>query len=127
MQLVIDLFGKIANIDVDALSNSDALNLLISASSFFVSALSLVVAAIALIYAAIQYVLKSGESFRGMYSTASSVWSKQMYVSEVVIENTKDKSIAISYIYLRIEKIYISSLQIMILLQESFLRLKLLK
>lgn len=104
MQFIFDFYRKISNIDVQNLNSPDALNLFIAVSSLFISVLSFGVAAIALIYAWIQFVLKSGTSFHGMYLTATSVWSKQRYIAEVVIENKKDKSIAINYIYLKIAK-----------------------
>jgi len=57
---------------------------------------------IALIYTGYQFVLKKGTKFYGVFTTSSSVWSKQKYISEIIIENKKDKAAAISYIYLRI-------------------------
>lgn len=102
MQKLKDLLIKISNIDVYSLSNTDVLNFLISISSLLVAILSFIVAMIVLFYTGYQFFLKKGSKFYGIYSISSSVWSKQSYVGEIIIENKKDKSSAISYVYLRI-------------------------
>lgn len=93
---------KIAEIDTSKITDIEALNLLISTSSLAISAASFFIAAIVLFYAAYQFILKRGSKFHGTFTTSSSVWSDQRYVSEIIIENTKDKATALSTIYLRI-------------------------
>ena len=102
MQKLIDILIRIMEIEPSKLSNTDLLNLLISISSLAIALLSFAVAIIALIYTGYQFVLKKGTKFYGMHTTSSSVWSKQRYISEIIIENKKDKAAAINYIYLRI-------------------------
>ncbi|WP_243055346.1 hypothetical protein [Pseudomonas sp. BP01] len=102
MQSLKEIFSKVMDIDPSRLSNTDLLNLIISTSSLAVAVLSFAVAMIALIYTGYQFLLKKGTSFYGIFGTSASVWSKQRYVSDIIIENKKDKSATISYIYLRI-------------------------
>lgn len=101
MDSFVEYFQRIRSIDPADLNNIDVLNFFVSASSLFVSTLSLGVALIALIYAWIQFLSKSGMDFHGIFATSTSIWSRQRYISEIILENKKDKSIAISYIYLR--------------------------
>ena len=108
MQKLKDLLIKISEIDIYSLSNAEALNFLISISSLLVAIFSSIVAMIVLIYTGYQVFLKKGSKFYGTYSISSSVWSKQSYIGEIIIENKKDKASAISCIYLRIgSNIYI--------------------
>lgn len=79
-------------------------NLLISILSLVVAATSLVIALIILFYTIYQFSLKRGSRFYGTFTISSSVWSRQHYVSYIIIENTKDKAAAINTIYLRIGK-----------------------
>jgi len=102
MQNLNDILVKLLEIEPSKLGGADLLNLLISLSSLAVAVLSFAVAMIALIYTGYQFVLKKGTKFYGVFTTSSSVWSKQKYISEIIIENKKDKAAAISYIYLRI-------------------------
>lgn len=102
MQKLKDILIKMMEIEPSKLSNTDLLNLLVSISSLAIAVLSFAVAMIALIYTGYQFFLKKGTKFYGVYLTSGSVWSKQRYVSEIIIENKKDKAAAISYIYLRI-------------------------
>lgn len=108
METLKGLLVKISRIDITKLSDSEALNLLISVTSLAIAILSLAIALIVLFYAAYQFILKRGSKFYGAFSISSSIWSNQRYVGEVILENTKDKSAAISTIYLRLGKnIYI--------------------
>lgn len=93
---------KITEIDTSKISDTEAINLLLSISSLAISAASLLIAAIVLFYAAYQFILKRGSKFHGTFTTSGSVWSDQRYISEIIIENTKDKATALSTIYLRI-------------------------
>lgn len=102
MQKLKEIFIRILEIEPSKLSNTDLLNLLISSSSLIVAILSFIVAMIALIYTGYQFLLKKGTRFCGVFTTSSSVWSRQRYISEIIIENKKDKAAAINHIYLRI-------------------------
>ncbi|MGE8189807.1 hypothetical protein [Pseudomonas sp. NPDC086278] len=102
MQKLKEILIKIIEIDPSKLSNTDLLNFFISISSLAVAILSFAVAMIALVYTGYQFVLKKGTKFYGMYTTSGSVWSKQRYISEIIIENKKDKAAAINFIYLRV-------------------------
>jgi len=104
VQFLSNLYNKIVNLEINSITNTEALNLFISANSLLVSLFSLLVALIVLGYAAYQFALKRGVKFVGMYATSTSVWSKQPYVAEVIIENAKDKAVAVSAIYLRIDR-----------------------
>ncbi|WP_440093920.1 hypothetical protein ACTACL_09490 [Pseudomonas syringae] len=102
MEKFTESLAKIRDIDMSALSNTDLLSLFISSSSLAVAIFSFIIAMIALIYTGYQFYLKNGTRFEGTYSLTSSVWSQQHYISNVLIENKKDKAAAINYIYLRI-------------------------
>lgn len=102
MELLKETLIKIMSIDTSKLSSTELLNLIISLSSLAVAILSFAVAMIALVYTGYQFILKKGTKFYGIYGTSSSIWSKQRYISEIIIENRKDKAAAINYIYLRI-------------------------
>jgi len=65
-------------------------------------ALGLIVAILALLLAALNYRRKSGLDVRGGYSLASSIDCDDKYVSSVILENLKDRSITIFAIYLRV-------------------------
>lgn len=97
-----DIIIKITEMDVSRLSNTEVLNLLISISSLAVAVFSFGVSMIALVYAGYQFYLKIGTSFYGVYSLTHSSSGRQRYISEVIIENRKDKAVAVSFIYLRI-------------------------
>lgn len=94
------LLNKIDKADISKMSDSEALNLLMSITSLAIAILSLAIAVVVLFYAAYQFFSKRGSRFCGMFSIAGSVWSSQRYVGEVILENTKDKSVAINTIYL---------------------------
>lgn len=96
------LYAKLTTSDFKNLEDADILNIVLASSSLSVALLSLAISFILLVYAAYQYFLKSGENFHGIFAVSSSVWSNQRYVSELVIENCKDKSAVISTIYLRV-------------------------
>jgi len=102
MENIQPIISSITTIDPAKLNNTELLNLLISITSLFIAVLSFAVAMIALIYTGYQFILKKGTKFYGIYVTSSSIWSQQRYVSEIILENKKDKASAINYIYLRI-------------------------
>lgn len=64
--------------------------------------LGLLVATLALSLAALNYRRKSGLDVRGGYSLASNIDCDDKYVSSVILENLKDRSITIFAIYLRV-------------------------
>ncbi|MBF8775617.1 hypothetical protein [Pseudomonas fulva] len=102
MENIISILRKIGEIDPQKLEDADLLNFVVSLSSFLVAALSLVISLILLVYTVYQYFLKSGDKFYGAFAVSSSVWSKQSYISEIILENSKDKVSVIGTIYLRI-------------------------
>jgi hypothetical protein len=100
MDAMEETLSKIGRTDISKMSDSEALNLLMSVTSLAIATLSLVIAFIVLFYSAYQFFSKRGSRFRGIFSISSSVWSSQRYIGEVILENTKDKAVAISTIYL---------------------------
>jgi hypothetical protein len=64
------------------------------------------IAVVAAWYSAKAYLLKSGLKLRGMYSTASSVFADDKYVGSVIIENQKDRAVAIYRIFLELSHGY---------------------
>lgn len=64
--------------------------------------LTSILTSIALIFAIKSYKLKSGQSIRGLYSTASSIACEDGFISSIELENYKDKAIIIYIIYLKI-------------------------
>ncbi|MDQ0741792.1 hypothetical protein [Pseudomonas sp. W4I3] len=108
MDALKELLSRIGKADIPSMSDSEALNLLMSITSLAIAALSLAIAVIVLFYAAYQFFSKRGSRFCGIFSIAGSVWSSQRYVGEVILENTKDKSVAINTIYLVVgQNIYV--------------------
>ena len=97
------------------LSNNDNISLV----SLIVAIVSLIIAAIGLIISIIVLVLtyktwklKSGISVLGWYGVTSSIESNTPYVSEIKLQNTKDKELAISNIYIHFGKnVYIDMLE----------------
>lgn len=104
METLKEILARLSKADILNLTDSEALNLLVSLTSLTVATLSLIITLIVLFYAACQFISKRGSKFRGAFSISSSMWSPQRYVGEVLLENTKDKVVAISVIYLRINK-----------------------
>lgn len=102
MDTLKETLNRIDRTDISKMSDSEVLNLLMSITSLAIATLSLVIALIVLFYAAYQFFSKRGSRFCGIFSISSSVWSSQRYVGEVILENTKDKAVAINTIYLRI-------------------------
>jgi len=102
MESIISIFRKIGEIDPQKLEDADLLNSVVSLSSLSVAALSLIISLILLVYSVYQYFLKSGDKFCGAFAVSSSVWSKQSYISEIILENSKDKVSVIGCIYLRV-------------------------
>ena len=70
--------------------------------SVFISLVALIVSIIALVYTAETYWLKLGARIRGNYSICSSVYCDDKYICNLILENTKDRSIAIYKIYIRL-------------------------
>lgn len=104
MELLDVFFDKLRAININEMGDGELIGLLISSLSFIVALFSTLVALIVLFYAAYQYWLKRGLGFRGLFVISQSDWSAQAYVGEVIVENTKDKAVAISGIYLRIDR-----------------------
>lgn len=102
MDALKETLHRIGKTDISKMSDSEALNILISMTSLTIATISLAIAMIVLFYAAYQFLSKRGSRFCGTFSISSSAWSRQRYVGEVILENTKDKAIAINTIYLRI-------------------------
>ena len=102
MDAVKEALHRIGRTDISKMSDSEALNLLISMTSLTIATLSLAIALAVLFYAAYQFFSKRGSRFCGIFWISSSVWSSQRYIGEVILENTKDKAVAINTIYLRI-------------------------
>lgn len=100
MDALKEILNRISRADVSKISDSEALNLLVSITSLAIATLSLAIALAVLFYAAYQFFSKRGSRFCGIFSISSSIWSNQRYVSEVILENTKDKAVAINTIYL---------------------------
>lgn len=102
MEILSIIYAQITTLDLRNLKNSDILNFVISLSSLSVALLSLVISLVLLGYTVYQYLLKRGEKFYGIFAVSNSVWSNQRYVSDVIIENYKDKSAIISTVYLKL-------------------------
>ncbi|WP_275547551.1 hypothetical protein [Pseudomonas sp. Marseille-Q0931] len=103
MSFVEEFLIKTGEVDIAAMDGNTFISLLISASSLVVAFFSFAIALIVLFYAAYQHFSKRGVEFHGLFQVSSSAWSNQPYVSEVVIENFKDKAVAVSTIYLRVD------------------------
>lgn len=102
MDTLKEILIKISRIDISKMSDNDTLNLLITITSLAIATLSLVIATFVLFYTVYQFISKRGSRFCGIFSISSSTWSNQRYVGEVILENTKDKAVAISTVYLRV-------------------------
>lgn len=63
---------------------------------------SMLIAMIAIWIAYKNYLRKGGLDIRGAYSVTASVESSEKYISEILIENAKDRSVTIFAIYLQI-------------------------
>lgn len=78
------------------------------ASSVLVAMIALLISALAIYFTAKTYWQKKGAFVRGHYTTSSSVTTKHKYVSNILLENLKDRSIIIFGFYLRMSRnIYI--------------------
>ncbi|MBL3591112.1 MAG: hypothetical protein JMN24_15145 [gamma proteobacterium endosymbiont of Lamellibrachia anaximandri] len=67
------------------------------------STVALIISIIALVYTAKTYLLKSGANIRGSYGMcSSSVSCEDQYITNVTLENLKDRAIIVFKIYLRI-------------------------
>lgn len=76
---------------------------------FFTNALSivtLVMSVVAAVYAFLAYHLKSGIEIWGSYSITSSVAAEDRYVSEVTLENLKDRAVVIFQVLLEVDHGY---------------------
>lgn len=70
--------------------------------SLLVALIALVVSIITLLYTAKAFLLKSGEKIKGGFGTCSSVTCEDKYIGNVLLENLKDRAVAIFAIYLQI-------------------------
>lgn len=80
----------------------DSINL----ASIFVSFGSATLSLAALIYTIRTYLLKSGLDIRGAWVLASSITASDSYVSNLTLQNNKDRAVVIFHIYLRIGRAY---------------------
>lgn len=75
----------------------------IPSTSAIIAISAMIVSLVALIYTVKTYILKSGTNIRGSYGKcSSSIYSDDQYVTNVTLENLKDRAIAIFEIYLKI-------------------------
>lgn len=79
--------------------------------SIIASITALVISIIALIYTAKTFYLKSGAQIRGLFSITSSMYCEDKYVSNLVLENMKDRSTVIFTIYLLVGNNYYIELE----------------
>jgi hypothetical protein len=86
------------------MSSSDMINSILSATA-------LVVAVVALVYTARTFFLKVGQKVRCNFGIASSMDCDDKYVSNLILENAKDRAIVIFKIYLRIGSNYFLELE----------------
>lgn len=74
--------------------------------SILLSLTALIIAIIALVYTIRSFLLKRGLNVRGSFSFASSIYCNDKYISHILLENQKDRAIAIYQIYLKISYNY---------------------
>ena len=74
--------------------------------TLIISITAMLISMIALIYTVKTYLLKSGSKIRGEYTICSSMKCEDKYVSNIIIENLKDRAIVIFKIYLKIGHSY---------------------
>ncbi|MGJ0378905.1 hypothetical protein NG776_02630 [Aliarcobacter cryaerophilus] len=67
----------------------------------------IIIALTALIYTIRLYYMKRGINVRCSYSFTSSIYLDDIYLSNLIMENRKDKSIVIFYIYLKLGNYYL--------------------
>lgn len=63
---------------------------------------AIIISTFALIFTTRNYLRKSGLSIRGAFVPCSSVYCKDTYITKVMLENLKDRSVVIYAIYLRL-------------------------
>jgi hypothetical protein len=73
-----------------------------SYSTAIVSLTALIVSIIVLIYTAKTYWLKSGVNIRGAYVLTSSIYCAERYISRIILENLKDRSVVIFSVHLKL-------------------------
>ena len=97
------------------LSNNDNVSLvglIVAIASLVIAAIGLIISIIVLVLTYKTWKLKSGISVLGWYGITSSIESNTPYVSEIKLQNTKDKELAISNIYIHFgENVYIDMLE----------------
>jgi hypothetical protein len=74
------------------------------ASSVLIATIALLFSVLAVYFTARAYWQKRGASVRGHYTFSSSVTTEQKYVSDILLENLKDRSIVIFGFYLRMSR-----------------------
>lgn len=95
-------------------SNEDVslFGLIVAIVSLIIAAIGLIISIIVLILTYKTWKLKSGKAVLGWYGVTSSFESNTPYVSEIKLQNTKDKELAISNIYIHFGKnVYIDMLE----------------
>ena len=97
------------------LSNNDNVSLvglIVAIASLVIAAIGLIISIIVLVLTFKTWKLKCGISVLGWYGITSSIESNTPYVSEIKLQNTKDKELAISNIYIHFgENVYIDMLE----------------
>ncbi len=97
------------------LSNNENISLfsfIVAIASLIIAAIGLIISIIVLILTYRTWKLKSGKGVLGGYGITSSIESSTPYVSEIKLQNTKDKELAISGIYIHFGKnVYIDMLE----------------
>lgn len=93
-------------------THSSLIGLIVAIASLLVATIGLVISIIVLVLTYKTWKLKSGISVLGWYGITSSIESNTPYVSEIKLQNTKDKELAISNIYIHFGKnVYIDMLE----------------
>ena len=91
------------------LSNNDNVSLvglIVAIASLAIAAIGLIISIIVLVLTFKTWKLKCGISVLGWYGITSSIESNTPYVSEIKLQNTKDKELAISNIYIHFGENY---------------------
>lgn len=77
-------------------------NDIIQWTGLIIALIALLISSIALVYTILSYLLKSGHEIRCNYSICSSREGEDKYISELTLENLKDRATVIFSIYLKI-------------------------
>jgi hypothetical protein len=83
---------------MDNIINNDSLLTLV------ISLVALVISIIALYYTIVAFLLKSGHKIRCDITTTSTVYCKDKFISNIILENLKDRSTVIFSIYLKLAR-----------------------